>query len=104
MKNFRKSFKYLVGITPLLFIFVLINILSSSMASDRKYFGVLLIYLIIMRIANLKSYVTFIFLLIILFIMSFRYFIAGPDEIAEKAAVWFVLFFAVGLVQKWRET
>lgn len=100
LQKYKKNISVII---PVLFIAVILNILIDVAATDKMYFSVLILYILVNFFGRVKSSVTFVFLLVLLLIMSIRYLIAGPDLIAEKAAVWFVLFMAFGLYQKWRE-
>lgn len=105
MKNILRNFKLIfqVGIL-ILYSSVVYDIFKIEGASDFRFFGIIILYFIITYILKIRSTITFLFLLLLLFIMSFRYFTKGPDVITEEAAVWFVLFFTVGIFQKWIES
>lgn len=90
-------------IIHLLLLFVLVDVAVLVGQSDIRYFGVLGLLFILYLITKFKSIHTFIFCLVLLLILYGFYLIKGPIESTEEVAVWFVLFFAFGIFQKWKE-
>lgn len=72
-------------------------------SSDFLAFSVLLLYIIFIKLYKLKSSFTFFLCLLLLLATSIDYVFTGVSVSTEKAAVWFVLFFVVGVVQQWKE-
>lgn len=100
----------------LFYIFILLLILGDifffTLSSDIRIFGILLTYVIFIKLLKLRSNSAFIFSLILLllaytsFIFSDVTYFANPGPnipFSEKAAVWTFLLMVVGIVQKWRE-
>lgn len=79
------------------------DILFIANSSDIRTFGMLALYAIGIRFYRLKSRVTYVICLGLLGIMFVEFLLAGPSVATEKAAVWLVLFLAVGIFQQWRE-
>ena len=103
MKTIRKFIKNNSNrITIILFLSVIYNIFVST-ASDLYYYPIIITFLISTWLIRQKSSYTFLFCLLLLFIIGFLYILDGAEPRTENASVWFVLFFAVGLFQKWRE-
>lgn len=87
-----------------LFVVLIVTVsLSKRLSSDVIIFGSLLIYVIFIKIFRIKSTFTFLFCLALLIVMAINYFFTGPSIQTEKAAVWLILFFGIGVIQQWRE-
>lgn len=82
---------------------VLLDIFFISTSSDVLIFSIIILYSFFSRILSFSSKATFIFCLVILFIMTISYAISYTSVTTEKAAVWLVLFLAVGILQQWKE-
>lgn len=87
----------------LLSIAIFVDIFFVKTSSDFVIFGILFIYVIFTKIFHLKSESIFLLCLGLLVAMFISYLFSGSSVPAEKAAVWLVLFLAVGIVQQWRE-
>lgn len=79
------------------------DILFFKKTSDLMFFGVLIPYLVFIKIFRLKSRVTFLISLALLITMFINYLFTGTSASTEKATVWFVLFLIIGVIQQWRE-
>lgn len=85
------------------FIAIVAEVFGFPVSYDvRLFFGVLL-YWYFSKIGKLSSVRTFHLDLTILFITFFSFLANGASAQTERLAVWFVLFFAFGIVQQWRE-
>lgn len=104
MKKIRKFVKRgKLGLISIALIAVLIDIFFLAGQSDIKYFGILAIYGFIYWITKFGSIITFLFCIFLLIVLCVYYLLFGTVDATEKIAVWFVLFFAIGVIQKWRE-
>ena len=90
-------------VLTVIFLGILADILLISGSSDARIFGILFFYIVSIHIYKLKSRLTFIVSLMLLGIMFVEFILSGPSANTEKAAVWLVLFMAVGIIQQWRE-
>jgi len=72
-------------------------------SSDLLTFSALLLYILFIKLYKLKSSLTFLLCLVLLLVVSIDYVFTGASVSTEKAAVWFVLFFTVGVIQQWKE-
>lgn len=77
--------------------------LFLNKSSDLIIFSILILYLIFIKIFELKNKLTFLLSLVLLIMMFFSYIFTGTSASTEKAAVWLILFLAVGVIQQWRE-
>jgi len=84
-------------------VFIVVESLSKRLSSDVIIFGSLLIYVIFIKVFRIKSTFTFLLCLGLLVLMFILYLFTGPSISTEKAAVWFILFFGIGVIQQWRE-
>lgn len=82
---------------------ILEEIFFRFTSSDLLTFSALLLYILFVKLYKLKSTFTFLLCLILLLVVSIDYVFTGASVSTEKAAVWFVLFFIVGVVQQWKE-
>ena len=98
---FLKENKKIIIIALILIIGI--DIFFVSQSSDFVTFGILLVYIVVSSMFVLKSKTTFLFCLGLLFAMFFNYLFTSTSVATEKAAVWLVLFLAVGIFQQWRE-
>lgn len=106
-KNMKKSISFLkenkkVVIIALILILG-IDIFFIPQSSDFVIFGILLLYVIFTKMFHMKSKATFLLCLGLLFCMYINFLLTGTSVATEKAAVWLVLFFALGIFQQWRE-
>lgn len=97
----NKGKLYLLSLCLLLFSWI--DIFAIGGQSDVRYYSTIILYITLVGILRVNSLITFLNILLLIPIMSFKYFIDGPDMFTEEVAIWFVLFFIVGIFQKWRE-
>lgn len=90
-------------VLTLFVVFIVVESLSKRLSSDFVIFGSLLFYGIVIKIFRIKSTFTFLLCLGLLAVMSIYYLLTGASISTEKAAVWFILFFGIGVIQQWRE-
>lgn len=72
-------------------------------ASDLKFFGISILYILFSFFYKLKSTFTFTLCLFVLLIMFIGFVSTGSIFATEKAAVWVVLLMIIGIIQQWRE-
>lgn len=99
--EFLKQNKKVVLVLLIGIIFV--DILFAKTSSDIVTFGVLLAFGICAIAYRLKPRETFSLCLGILGVMFTSFLMSGTSVSTEKAAVWLVLFMALGIYQQWRE-
>lgn len=97
---FRKN--KLVVLTILL-LGVVGDIFFISGSSDLRIFSIITLYVIGIWLYKLNSRIIFLLCLVLLGIMFIEFLLSGTSERTEKAAVWLVLFLAIGIIQQWRE-
>jgi len=85
------------------FFAIVADILFVTNSSDIRTFGMLALYAVGIWFYKLKSSMTYTICLGLLAIMFVKFLLSGTSIATEKAAVWLVLFLAVGIFQKWRE-
>lgn len=90
-------------ILTLLVISIFADAFFIKASLDIITFGTLLLYGIFINIYQIKSKTTFLLCLAILIAMSIDYLLTGASVSTEKAAVWFILFLVVGVIQQWKE-
>lgn len=92
---------------PLLLTVVTAGILADIFfipgSSDVRIFSILILYLLAIKIHNLRSQFTFYVDLGLLILTFIEYLMSGPSAETEKAAVWFFLFLLIGIIAKWKE-
>ena len=103
MKIKKKIKKHSLTLLLLIQLAVLYDIFLITSVSDVRFYGAILTYLIITLISKFSSKITFIFCILLLIFLYVRYLFVGPDVGSEEIAVWLVLFFVVGILQKIRE-
>lgn len=107
-ENFEKAVVFLKvskrTILALLTASIFVDIFFVKTSSDIVIFGTLLLYGIFIKILRLSSKLTFSLCLGLITTMSVDYLFVGVSVSTEKAAVWFVLFMALGIFQQWRES
>lgn len=74
-----------------------------SPSKDLRLFGALLLYWWLARKGDLASARIFQLCLVLLGAMFISYLTGGASTSTERLAVWFVLFFALGVIRQWRE-
>lgn len=84
-------------------VFIAVESLSKRLSSDVVIFSALLLYGFFIKIFLIKSTFTFLLCLGFLMLMYIGYLFTGPSISTEKAAVWLILFFGIGVIQQWRE-
>ena len=99
--SFLKENKKIVLVILVVLIFVDIFFVKTSL--DIVIFGILLLYGIFIKMFQIKSRRTFLLCLALLAIMFINFLFTGTSVSTEKAAVWLVLFMALGIFQQWRE-
>lgn len=102
-KDLLKRKKYLPWVLLSIFLAVLLDIFVVVGQSDLRFYGVIFLYLFSAYIYKFSSKITFSFCLVVLLIIYIRYLFFGPDLKTEEASVWWVLFFTVGVLQKFKE-
>lgn len=88
-------------------VFVAMSLIAEvyifSFSVDIRLFGALLLYWWLSRIGKLASARVFQLCLVLLMAMFVSYLFGGTSSSTERLAVWFVLFFAMGVIRQWRE-
>jgi len=84
-------------------VFIVAVSLSATLSSDVVIFSALLLYGFFIKVFRIKSTFTFLLCLGLLVLMFILYLFTGPSISTEKAAVWLILFFGIGVIQQWRE-
>ena len=88
----------------LIAVFIFVDIFFIKASSDIVIFGILLLYGIFVKMLQIKSRRTFLLCLGLLIAMFINFLSTGTSIPTEKAAVWLVLFMALGIFQQWRES
>lgn len=91
-------------VLALLTVFIFVDIFFVKTNSDIVIFGILLLYGIFIKIFQIKSRRTFLLCLALLVAMFINFLFTGTSVSTEKAAVWLILFMALGIFQQWRES
>lgn len=89
-------------VLTLLFSFVIVTVLFFNTISDLMYFGTLGLFGIFIWKWRFPSRYTFLFCMVLLVVTYISFLLLGTEPLTERAAVWFVLFFATGVVQQWK--
>lgn len=84
-------------------IFILSEVLLFQFSSDFRLFLFLGVYWYIAKTAKLSRTRVFQLCIILLVSMAIGYLTRGATSTTERLAVWFVLFFALGIFTQWRE-
>lgn len=87
----------------LLTVSIFVDIFFVKTSSDIVIFGILLLYGVFIKMFQIKSRRTFFLCLALLVAMFINFLFTGTSVSTEKAAVWLVLFMALGIFQQWRE-
>ena len=95
-QNIKVVLLFLVGI-------IFVDIFFIRIVSDVVTFGVLLLYGFFVKVYGLKARETFLLCLGLLGAMFTGFLTSGTSIPTEKAAVWLVLFMALGIYQQWKE-
>lgn len=95
-ENQRVVLVFLIGI-------IFVDSFFVKTVSDVVTFGVLIAYGISAKTYRLKSRETFLLCLGLLGAMFISYLMSGTSVPTEKAAVWLVLFMALGIYQQWKQ-
>lgn len=95
-QNKKVVLVFLIGI-------IFVDTFFIKTSSDVMTFAVLLAYGISAKTYRLKSRETFSLCLGLLGAMFVSFLMSGASIPTEKAAVWLVLFMALGIYQQWRE-
>lgn len=90
-------------VLTLFVVFIVTLSLSARLSSDVVIFSALLLYGFFIKIFRIKSTFTFLLCLGLLVLMFIEYLFTGASISTEKAAVWLILFFGIGVIQQWRE-
>lgn len=91
------------AVLSLIIVFVFVDALFIGKRSDMEIFGVLAFYILSIKIFKLTSKFTFFLCMVLLVTMSISYLFTFTSVSTEKAAVWFVLFLMIGVLQQWKE-
>lgn len=97
-----------------IYLFILLLILADiflfAETSDIRIFGILILYVFLIKTMKFKSNAAFILSLILLIFSYIQFLFSNPTVFitpgapgAERMAVWTFLFIVVGIIQKWRE-
>jgi len=100
--SFLKENKKIVLV--LLAVSIFVDIFFVKTSSDIVIFGILLVYGIFIKMFQIKSRRTFLLCLGLLAAMFINFLFTGTSIPTEKAAVWLVLFMALGIFQQWRDS
>lgn len=94
----------------IILLLILGDIFLFTVSSDVRLFGILILYIIFVKILKIKSSATFSLSLILLLFAYIQFIFSDPViyatpgvPIAEKTAVWVFLLFVAGIIQKYRE-
>jgi len=79
---------------------ILGDILFSTIHSDAFIFGVIVVYILLIKVFTLKSKTTFSFCFFILGLLFISLVFTGTSEHTEKAAVWLYFFMGMGIIQE----
>ena len=102
MTSFLRENKKIV--LALLTVSIFVDIFFVKTSSDLVIFGTLLFYGIFIKMFQIESRRTFLLCLALLAAMFINFLSTGTSIPTEKAAVWLILFMALGIVQQWRES
>lgn len=95
--------KNLITVISILLIIIFADILFIPNQSDGIYFVTICISIISIMLYNLKSSVVFELCLALLCTMGISYMLNGASVMTEKAAVWLILYWLVGIGIQSRE-
>lgn len=88
------------GILNAIFFAVIADIFLLKIQSDYMIFGILGLYMFVIKFFKLESKTTFTFCMFILGLLFMGFVFTGSSEHTEKAAVWLFLFMATGILQE----
>lgn len=86
----------------LIFTGILADTFFVKTTSDFIIFPIVLLYIYALRMYRIPSALTFSFCLVLMGVVCIGYIATGASVLTEKAAVWLVLFWIIGLIQQWR--
>lgn len=106
-KNIEKIIPFLrenkKTVLTLFIVFIVVDSLRTRLSSDVVIFSALFLYGLFIKMFKIKSTFTFLICLLLLVEMFVAYLFTGASILTEKAAVWLILFFGIGVIQQWRE-
>lgn len=82
---------------------ILTDIFFVPGSFDLITFAILGCYFVGILLYKLSSNATFLICLALLLLTYIQFLFLGPNSTTEKSAVWFILFFIVAIVQRFRE-
>lgn len=91
-------------VLALLVVSIFVDIFFVKTSSDIVIFSILLLYGIFIKMFQTKSRRTFLLCIALLTAMFINFLFTGTSVSTEKAAVWLILFMALGIFQQWRES
>lgn len=91
-------------VLALLAVSIFVDIFFVKTSLDIVIFSALLLYGIFIKMFQIKSRRTFLLCLALLAAMFINFLFTGTSVSTEKAAVWLILFMALGIFQQWRES
>lgn len=100
--SFLKENKKIV--LSLLTVSIFVDIFFVKTSLDIVIFSILLLYGIFVKMFKIKSRRTFLLCLALLVVMFINFLFTGTSVSTEKAAVWLILFMALGIFQQWKES
>lgn len=87
-----------------LFIFsIFAEIFSTITSFDLFIFIALILYIVFIVLFKLKNSFTIFLCIALLLVMSISYLFTDASISTEKAAVWFILFLIVAVIQQWKK-
>ena len=89
-----------IAVLTAVWLTVLGDISFSQIRSDVFIFGILGLYILVIRVFKLKSKATFSLCFFVLGLLLIEFVSTGVSEHTEKAAVWLFLFMTIGIVQE----
>lgn len=91
------------GVLTLILLGLVADIFFIDFSSDIRTFGILGLSIFSIVVYKLSSRIIFLLCLGLLVFMFIYFMFTGTSIITEKIAVWFVLFFGVGIIRQWKE-
>ena len=96
--------KYHVGVLTAFYLAVLGDVVLVEESSDFIIFGLLIVYLFLVRFYDLSAKRAFFFCFILVGLMFTEFIFTGISSRTDKAAVWLFLFLGVGIMQELWQT
>lgn len=90
-------------VLTVIYVSIVADVLFIPDSSDLRTFTILAIYIGSIRLYKLKSKATFLLCLALLGFMYVLFIETQASVTTEKAAVWLVLFWLIGIIQQWKE-